>query len=91
MEIFQDTFIYRTADEETETGIKALGHIGIILMAQQLQKHGGHQRLTGLMIGLVAKLAPVPSGIKGVAYIVDYLIGDSRGELLGCLATASVP
>ena len=69
----QHTFIYGTAHVEAEHRVKAVLHVGKILVREQLHQHSGHLGNSGLIIALVPHAAARPVGFPLGADVLDNL------------------
>ena len=69
----QHTFIDSAAHIEAEHRVKAVFHIGEVLMRQQLHEHGGYLGHTRLIVTLVPHAAARPIGFPLGADVLDNL------------------
>ena len=70
---FEHTFVDGTRHGKSEFWIKAVFHVGEILMRQQLEQHGRHFRHTCFEIALVPHAAAGPVRFELRTHVVGYI------------------
>ncbi len=83
-------FVDRASDRESESGIKAVLHVGEVLMAHKLYKRRGHFRDACLDIRLVPHGAACPPGFVCLADVACDLAHHHIGEHSGVDARCAV-
>ena len=69
----QHTFIYSTAHVKAEHRVKAVFHVGKVLVREQLHEHSRYLGHTGLVVTLVPHAAARPVGLPLGADVLDNL------------------
>ena len=79
-----------TTHIETEGRVKAIFHVGKVLVRQQLEQHGRHFRNTSLVVRCVAQSAPSPVRFIFCTNVVANLFHDKVGVEARKLARCTI-